>query len=153
MQRRITFAIVLVAAILIGAASFASGAAKLDFSTMNFNDFLVALAAPLLLSFTTLAGIFDVIDSRVAAGKMDAGDVVALFLMPEWYAGILSIIAGEAQFLNIAVINPNTQAMLVDLFLGAATLLFRTLSNRPNGSNITTITLVNQKAISQRTQG
>lgn len=150
-QRTFTFLLLVLLAVVIAAAAYYNGLGVVIGEDLN--ETLLALAAPLTLVATTILGVFEVIDARVKEGKLKAGDIPALFMMPEWWVGMIASVSGLLQLFDFKVLPPDTQTILVNLGLALATLLLRSLSNRPASSEQDSTTLVATKVYRQRVEG
>ena len=95
------------------------------------------LVLELLAPLGMLAGISmfltKSIKARVDNKQMKAGDVMALLKMEDFWVALVASVAGIAQLFNIRLIDEGTQAMLVNVFRGLATLLLRDYAQRAPG--------------------
>lgn len=96
------------------------------FLSANF----ITIITPLTFVFTTLNAFYDSVDQMIADGKLQPGDIQALFTMSSFYVTVVAAVSGLFQVFGISVINANDQAMLVNVLLLGATVLLRSFSSR-----------------------
>lgn len=132
-QRSLTAIIVGVVAILVAIyAGFNHLLPAVDvhdlsgFLSANFITFIT----PLVFVLTTLNAFFDALDQAILQNTLKPGDWKALFTMSSFYITIVSCVSGIFQMFGLSVINPNDQAMLVNVLLLGATVLLRSFSSR-----------------------
>jgi len=130
-QRFVSFVILVIAGALM-----ALGGGRITIDT-DIVTTVVALAAPFTLIFMNITSLFDVIDSRVAEGKLEAGDFLGLLTLKEWWTSMLFSIAGLLQIFGYKAIDPTEQAVLVNVALAFVTVLLRSVSNRATKDPLT----------------
>ena len=130
MSQRLFFAILIaVLFVVIGTAAWTQGN-SVFIDTANLNAALISIIAPVILIVSTVNQFFNVVDARVADGKLQPGDIVALFTMSEFYVALVAAASGLLQVFSFELLSPDTQAVLVNGLLALATVVLRSLSNR-----------------------
>lgn len=108
------------------------------------------LVLELLAPLGMLAGISiylaGSIKARVDNKQIEAGDMMALFKMEDFWIALMASVAGMAQLFNIRLIDDGTQALLVNVFMGLATLLLRDYAQRAPGEKTMDVPLLENTA-------
>lgn len=101
----------------------------------------ITVLTPFILVMTTLSSWLDTIDNMVANSTLKPGDIPALFSLSPFWIAMVTCLSGIFQMFGIKVIDPDTQALLVNAALLTATIVLRSFSNRAPQSPTTTLTV------------
>lgn len=143
-QRLISFLIVIVMFVLAGVYAITNGVFP-PLGDLSSN--LLVFVTPVIGVFITLNSWFNVLDSKVADGSLDAGDVSALFTLSEFYVSMVACLAGVFQSVGLKVIDEATQAFIVNSALVLVNVLLRSFTERTPKATITKTQIVTtQKA-------
>lgn len=123
-QRLVTFIVLIVAAVLM-----ALGGGQITLSDSITNT-VISLAAPFLLIFTTLSNLYAFLDARIAEGKLQAGDILGMLTMKEWWIAMIANVAGLGQIFGYKIISADEQVILVNVALAFVTVLLQSFTNR-----------------------
>jgi hypothetical protein len=140
-QRAFTTIVVFVIALGLAAIAVYNGYRLPSLRNITVDE-LLTFFLPLTGVVFILNSFYDVLDSKVLDGSLEAGDWLALFRMPSWYSTVVACAAGCYQFFGGQLISADTQVMIVALLQSFVYLLLRSFSNRLPSEQVT----VSQKA-------
>ena len=128
-QRGFTTFIVFIIAAGLGAIAFNNGYRLPSLNNVTVDEIL-SFFLPLTGVIFILNQFYDVIDSKVADGSLVAGDWMALFKLPSWYAAVVACAAGIYQFFGGLIVSADTQVLIVNLLQAFVFLLLRSFTDR-----------------------
>ncbi len=128
-QRGFTTGIVMLIALGLGAIAFYNGYRLPSLRNVTVDE-IMSFFLPLTGVIFILNQFYDVIDAKVADGSLVAGDWLALFRLPSWYAAVVACAAGIYQFFGGQLVSADTQVLIVNLLQAFVFLLLRSFSDR-----------------------
>lgn len=108
---------------------------------------IVNLVAPLILLFTVVSGVFAALNARVATSQtlrtqgvitksqaVEPGDIKAIFLLPEFWLGMVGAVVFIIQFfLHVTILDENAQGLIANAILAIIAGLTKSWGERPPG--------------------
>jgi hypothetical protein len=91
---------------------------------------LFTVVTPFVGVLLTLNVWLDVVDAKVDDGSMQAGDVLGLFTMADFWTAMVTIFIGAGQALGVVLIDPEQQAILVNGLLAFSWIVLRSFTSR-----------------------
>lgn len=102
---------------------------------------IFGLATPVVMVFSTLFFVYKTIETRVATGELNPGDLLALLKMEEFWVALVAAIAGIIQIFKPDLLNADAQAMLVNMLMGMSQVLLYFFSKRSPGVTAAAMTV------------
>jgi len=100
---------------------------------------VLEVLAPAGLMLATLFNTLGAINTRVALGEFQPGDLIGLTRSREFWVSAVAAFVTGLQLAGIRVIDETEQTLAVDFLLMATTGLTRSWGMRPSGTVITTM--------------
>jgi membrane protein implicated in regulation of membrane protease activity len=103
---------------------------------------LLTFVAPVVGVFYVLNKWLDTVDSKVADGSIQPGEIRPLLTMPDFYAAMVACLAGIFQTYGFKLLDADTQTFLVNSILVVVSVLLRSFAERTPSQSITQSQLV-----------
>ena len=108
-------------------------------------EFILQLVAPIGLLITTIAGVFQSLNARVATGQIQPGDILALGKLSEFWMGLVgTAVFAIHTFFKVDFLTLDQQAVVANALLAVFTALLNSFGQRAPGETLTTAQVVAQ---------
>ncbi len=136
MSNRLSFVLLtLLIFVIIGALAYSQGLTPVIVGDTP-DEKVTSLFIPLLGVLGTVLSFLRVLDARVAEGKIEAGSVVDMVSLAEFYPATISVLIGAASMFGAQIISPDTQALVVSVFTMLTSILLYSFANRAPGDPV-----------------